>query len=432
MKKPLALLLTLLLLISSLPVTAAGPNGLAAVEVYNYALGRYDPPVQAEQVVVTLGGVPLAGDMPAVNWQGRTLLPIRAMSEALGADVEWVPERSQAVLRRESDTIVLTLGSSTALVNGIPVPLPDGVPAVGMRVGLGGERTMVPLRFVSEHLGAEVSWDQRTYTAAVTVPTPTPSPEVSPVPSPEVSPTPTPTPTPEPTPEPTPPPSPVPDPNFLLTVPQSPERFLIALDAGHGGTASGAVYERIQEKHLALAMTKKLEEMLLGMGYRVIMTRSDDRFVSLDDRCKIANDAKADVFVSIHLNALENNTTYEGFLVCPYVGSKEGEALAKLVSDSGSRSSGAVNRGWRAENFAVTRKTRMPAVLVETGFMSYHYELMRLADDDYQTLLMRGVADGVVRYLSRSLSGPKEGLPPLPSAVPSDFPDVLPVETLLH
>ncbi|MEG2989488.1 MAG: N-acetylmuramoyl-L-alanine amidase family protein, partial [Oscillospiraceae bacterium] len=451
MKRLLASLLSLCLLISLCPLSAAAPNGMAAVQIYSYIKNDYEPTRDLEQVTVVLNDTPLQGDMPAVKLFGRTMIPIRAIAEALGAQVEWVPEYNQAVLRQQSSTIVLTLGSAEALVNGLPVQLPDGVPAGIMRTPDGGERTMVPLRFVSEQLGVTVDWVAATATAVITAPLPpSPEPEVTPTPSPDSEVTPSPTPTPEPT-------YLVTDikldsmvqtvrvltegqgsytsstmegnrlvvdfpgavlkpgagknlvfsnesfagvryaqhgpdlcPGFetavrvvldlkpnvnctitdisggllirtstqqfpTATVPLNPGSFTIALDAGHGGKASGATYNKIMEKIPALQMTQKLEMILLDMGYNVVMTRPDDSFVTLNDRCKIANDAKADLFVSIHLNALERNTSYEGFLVCPYIDSEEGARFATLVGNAACAATGAKNRGYRAENFAVTR-----------------------------------------------------------------------------
>ena len=503
MKRLLASLLSLCLLISLCPLSVAAPNGMAAVQVYSYIRNDYEPTRNLEQVTVVLNDTPLQGDMPAVKLFGRTMIPIRAIAEALGAQVEWVPEYNQAVLRQQSSTIVLTLGSAEALVNGLPVQLPDGVAAGIMRTPDGGERTMVPLRFVSEQLGVTVDWVDATATAVITTPLP-PSPE------PEV--------TPSPTPEPTywvtdiklddvvqtvriltegqgsytsasmegdrlvldfpgaalkpgagkglvfsnesfagvryaqhgPDLCPGFDtvvrvvldlkPNINCTItdisggilirtstqkfptptaPLNPGSLTIALDAGHGGKASGACYSKVMEKVPALQMTQKLKLILLDMGYNVVMTRPDDTFVTLNDRCKIANDAKADLFVSIHLNALERNTSYEGFLVCPYIGSEEGARFATLVGNAACASSGAKNRGYRAENFAVTRGTNMTAILIETGFMSCPAELARLVDNSYQQKLMGGVAEGIVQYLNEVQGREKTPDPPHPSGPPS-------------
>ena len=195
MKKAVSFLLTLALLAGLLSAWAAGPAGPLSVYFYDETAQRYGELTQTDRVSLTLDGSPLTpDDVPALvqypaGQNGRTLVPVRLIAERLGASVTWVPETRQVILLREESTIVLTLGSATALVNGQAMELPGGVPA-GVVKWEGRESTMVPLRFVSEQLGATVDWDNDTFTAILTSPG-----------TPEPEPTPTPTPTPEPTPD---------------------------------------------------------------------------------------------------------------------------------------------------------------------------------------------------------------------------------------
>ena len=197
MKKVLSFLLLAALLIGLLPALAQGPAGALAVYFYDESAGRYGAITPTDRVNMTLNGAALDPvDVPALvqypeTGNGRTLVPVRLIAEALGADVTWVPETRQAILMKGEDLIVLTLGSAQALVNGQAVTLPDGIPA-GVVKWEGKESTMVPLRFVSEQLGAQVAWDGATFTAVLTnqvqpepTPTPEPSPEPAPGPSPE-------------------------------------------------------------------------------------------------------------------------------------------------------------------------------------------------------------------------------------------------------
>ena len=204
MKKVLSFLLLAALLAALLPAFAQGPAGSLAVYFYDESAGRYGTITPTDRVDMTLNAdaldpvaVPALVQYPATG-NGRTLVPVRLIAEALGADVTWVPETRQAILMQGERLMVLTLGSATALVDGQEVPLPDGIPA-GVVKWEGKESTMVPLRFVSEQLGAEVDWDGATFTAVITSqsqPEPTPTPEPSPSPSPEPSPEPTPAPEP--------------------------------------------------------------------------------------------------------------------------------------------------------------------------------------------------------------------------------------------
>ena len=196
MKKAVSFLLTPRPAGGLLSAWAAGPAGTLSVYFYDETAQRYGELTQTDRVSLTLDGSPLTpDDVPAlvqypVGQNGRTLVPVRLIAERLGASVTWVPETRQVILLREESTIVLTLGSATALVNGQAMELPGGVPAAGVVKWEGRESTMVPLRFVSEQLGATVDWDNDTFTAILTSPG-----------TPEPEPTPIPTPTPEPTPD---------------------------------------------------------------------------------------------------------------------------------------------------------------------------------------------------------------------------------------
>lgn len=183
MNRLIAALCAAVLLISlSTTALAAGPNGLISADFFNAQTGKYET-AHAETVKLTLNGAPLEGDVPAMIRNDRTLIPVRLVSTALNAQVLWVQDTSQVIILKGSDTIVLTIGSSTAQVNGKQVPLPSGVPATLARCQ-GADRTMVPLLFVSEQLGAEVTWDQATYTAAITTQTPTAPETPTPTPPP--------------------------------------------------------------------------------------------------------------------------------------------------------------------------------------------------------------------------------------------------------
>ncbi|EHO35843.1 hypothetical protein HMPREF0995_00087 [Lachnospiraceae bacterium 7_1_58FAA] len=177
MKKAVSFLLTLALLAGLLSAWAAGPAGPLSVYFYDETAQRYGELTQTDRVSLTLDGSPLTpDDVPALvqypaGQNGRTLVPVRLIAERLGASVTWVPETRQVILLREESTIVLTLGSATALVNGQAMELPGGVPA-GVVKWEGRESTMVPLRFVSEQLGATVDWDNDTFTAILTSPVP--------------------------------------------------------------------------------------------------------------------------------------------------------------------------------------------------------------------------------------------------------------------
>lgn len=192
MKRSATLFCVLALLLSMVqPAFGAGPAGTVEIQYHDETTHAYGPVTQSDRVNVTLNGRAMDLDVPAVTRtvdgvDSRTLIPVRPISEALGAKVLWIEENRQVLISRDGDTIVLTLGSPTAVVNGARVDLPGQVaPCVAMSGGT--ERTLVPLRFVSEQLHAQVDWDNDTFTAIVTaqeLPQPTPTPPPSPTPIP--------------------------------------------------------------------------------------------------------------------------------------------------------------------------------------------------------------------------------------------------------
>lgn len=360
---PLILILTLLF--CAVPTAYAAPNSTLTASVYDYVANAPGPAQSLDKVGLRLDGRTISGDMPAVIVEGRTLAPLRLLAEALGVTVEWLPGQAAQVRLTQGETVIeLTLGASSAAVNGQSVPMPGGVPAAVVSYQ-GQGYTMVPLRFFSEALGCRVGWDQGSYTAFVFS-----NGYISPL-------------------------------LAGLDTPVDPGRYLIAIDAGHGGSATGAVYGGAEEKWLNLAMARKLRDILSALGYNTVMTRDTDTDVGLYDRAYIANGMNTDLFISIHCNAAENNSDFQGLYVYHYPQSAQGAALAQSIQTAAVAATGAIDRGIDSANFVVLRESDMPAVLVETGFMTCPAELERLRDDAYQTRVAQGVAQGIVRFLDR-------------------------------
>lgn len=175
-------------------------------------------------------------------------------------------------------------------------------------------------------------------------------------------------------------------------------RKIIVVDAGHGGYDGGAVYEGICEKDINLSVAKLLKLELEERGYRVIMTRETDKFVKLNNRAYIANRANADLFISLHANAAANASYFAGVYTYRCPGSNRGLKLAKAVQAQVCSETGAIDRGVLSERFMVLTATKMPAILVEMGFMSNHNELQNLINPTYQTKIAEGIAQGVDNY----------------------------------
>lgn len=173
----------------------------------------------------------------------------------------------------------------------------------------------------------------------------------------------------------------------------------ILLDAGHGGHDPGTIAGEVQEKDLTLAVTLKAEKILKDAGYRVRLIREDDRFIDIHERAEAANEREAKVFVSIHCNYSEEGP---GSGIETFYAESKGEDsrnLAKIIQDKVIEETGASDRGIKTADFAVVKETKMPAALVETGFLSDAEEKALLLQDSYQEQLAEGIAAGIIEYL---------------------------------
>ncbi len=180
---------------------------------------------------------------------------------------------------------------------------------------------------------------------------------------------------------------------------------LICLDAGHGGKDPGAVgITGVLEKNVNLAMTLALNDYLKAAGLRTVLTRADDSYPTLSQRVQIANDAKADLFVSIHNNWTDDssaNGTYTFYWGTPDNYSVEGKALAESIQRHLVAEIGSADRGARThwQNLYVLANTDMVAALVEVGFLSNAAEEAKLTDPSYQRRAALGISKGILEYL---------------------------------
>ncbi len=176
----------------------------------------------------------------------------------------------------------------------------------------------------------------------------------------------------------------------------------IMLDPGHGGPNNpGCCYGGYEERHIALSVALKTRDKLQSMGYTVIMTRDDDSAIGLYERSDKANNTGADLFVSIHMNALENNTTYNGIETWYNENKEQSQRLAQLIQDEASRATGARNLGIISDNgLVVIRETNMPSCLLECGYMSNESERNRLITDAYQDKLADAISVGIHNYFT--------------------------------
>jgi N-acetylmuramoyl-L-alanine amidase len=177
--------------------------------------------------------------------------------------------------------------------------------------------------------------------------------------------------------------------------PQSiPTKPVIVIDPGHGGADWGAT-DGIKEKDAVMAIGVQVAAILEAHGIKAILTRNGDYFIGLDRRVEIARESKADLFVSIHANYYDRPEAM-GVETYSY---GSGSRLADMIQQSIVRRLAVVDRGIKTARFLVLRKSTIPAVLVETGFISNKLELAMLATPEYRNRMADAIARGILEYL---------------------------------
>jgi N-acetylmuramoyl-L-alanine amidase len=215
----------------------------------------------------------------------------------------------------------------------------------------------------------------------------------------------------------------------------------VVIDAGHGGHDTGAIGKgHTREKDITLAISQKLATELRGRGLEVLLTREDDRYLKLEDRAAFANEARGDLFISIHCNsatnhklrgvetytlnlssdrysirlaARENASTEKGISDLQFIladlatkaNTGESTRLASqvqknLVSHLSKDFPGTRDLGTKEALFYVLLGAKMPAILVETAFLSHPDDEKRLGTEEYQDTLAQSIAQGVEDFLN--------------------------------
>lgn len=168
----------------------------------------------------------------------------------------------------------------------------------------------------------------------------------------------------------------------------------IVVDAGHGGIdRGGQPGQKNQEKIYTLAVSLKLAAKLRAAGFRVVMTRNDDTFVGLGTRCAIANGQRDAIFVSVHFNAAPRVGATG---VETYYYTSKSASLAAAAHREVLRVMGTEDRHVRRRGFYVIRKTNIPAILIESGFLTNPGEFRRIANPSFQDELAGGIARAII------------------------------------
>lgn len=412
---------------------------------------------------------------------GRVLVPIRVISESLGANVNWDANQQTISIQNNNKTIKLQINNSTAYNNDTAVKL-DVPPELIQN------RAFVPLRFIGESLNSDVAWDNTNYqvtvkqinnsrsltgvsctesngqtivslavgqgtnnisyltnpnrividlpdtakavdnqfntntalvsdirvgqftadttrvvldlknqaTCQTSQSTDTLTVTVNAGSSGDPS-TPSTPATTQPTPPAQTPPASTNDDSTYANKTIYPNSNIVVVDPGHGGSDVGAVgISGKYEKDCNLAISLKLQDALKARGFQVIMVRQDDTFVSLENTVDISNNTQQPLcFISIHANTC-GTPSVTGLETYHFYNSDP--TLANLVESSILSQTGQNNRGVKEAGFYVIKYTQVPAVLVETGFLSNAGEEQFLFDPNDQTTIANAIADAVVNY----------------------------------
>lgn len=184
---------------------------------------------------------------------------------------------------------------------------------------------------------------------------------------------------------------------------------IITIDPGHGGSDSGAVGPNgYTEKEGTFAISQKVASILNQLGAKVVMTRDSDVDVygpnasarnELQARVDVGNNANSDIFVSIHCNAFVNPAA-NGTQTFYYGSSYQGQRLAQSIQEKMIEANGLRDRGISTCNFYVVKHSYMPAVLIETAFITNYDEEALLSDDEWQTTMAKAIAEGINEYFS--------------------------------
>ena len=180
-------------------------------------------------------------------------------------------------------------------------------------------------------------------------------------------------------------------------------KFFVVVDPGHGGLDPGAIgIGGIRETDIVLEVSKQVKKLLSDKGVKVFLTRKNEIELDLPPRVSLANKMDADVFVSIHANASRGKRRDINGLETFYFRGWRGRLLAKRIQKHILRvSPGSPDRGVKQGRFYVIKNTKMPAVLVEIGFLTGRLDARRLEKAAHRKRIAYAISKGILEYLSK-------------------------------
>ena len=189
---------------------------------------------------------------------------------------------------------------------------------------------------------------------------------------------------------------------IVILIIKSNHKIVVCIDAGHGGDDVGATLDKRYEKDDTFEIAKLVKEYLKKQDVKVIMTRKKDKSVSLEERCKIANNKKADFFVSIHRNSAKTGNGIE--IWCNSSKREEDTNLANTILEKLQNTEIQKNTGVKygtinGENsdYYVLKNTNMPSCLIELGFITDEKDNQLL--DSHKKEYAKAIADGIIQTI---------------------------------
>ena len=184
----------------------------------------------------------------------------------------------------------------------------------------------------------------------------------------------------------------------------------IVLDAGHGGTDSGAKNGKIVEKELNLLLVKKLEKELISRGATVYLTREEDNDLSartserkrsdLYNRAKYINTIKPNMYISIHLNAT-TSSSWKGLQVFYNKNNEENKVIAETITNNLKNNINNIREVKEENKYYMYKYIKYPGVLIEAGFISNPDENYLLRQEEYQNKLIILIADAIEKHYQK-------------------------------
>ena len=182
---------------------------------------------------------------------------------------------------------------------------------------------------------------------------------------------------------------------YAFTTNEKAEIIKVVIDAGHGGDDFGAVHKKHVEKNIVSQISSKINALNKNSNVKIYFTRTEDKKLSLEERAKIINDIKPDLFLSLHINNHKNDVLsgVESYVAKESLYSDESLVLAEELTSSLSKATNLSLRPTQKAPFYILKNTYCPGIIVELGFLSNENDRKYLTDGKYQEVIAKTIVD---------------------------------------